>query len=100
MPLTATLYVVPLPVTVPVSVPAAVPPSVTSPVAKPVTGSLKTTVKLIGERLVGIGLAGRLVDRHRRPPWRRRSTVLSVLVEARFGVPRGVRAPRRRRPSR
>ena len=31
----------------------AVPLRVTSPVAKPVTGSLNTTVKLIGEALVG-----------------------------------------------
>ena len=42
----------PLPVTVAVVAPA-VPLSVTSPVAKPVTDSLKTTVKLIGEALVG-----------------------------------------------
>ena len=56
----------PEPVTVPVLVPPAVPAKVTSPVAKPVTGSLKTTVKLIGLVLVGIGLADRLVDRDRR----------------------------------
>ena len=53
MPVTATLYVVPEPVTVPTLVPPAVPVSVTSPVAKPVTASLNTTVKLIGEALVG-----------------------------------------------
>ena len=35
------------------SVAPAVPLSVTSPVAKPVTGSLKTTVKWIGEAFVG-----------------------------------------------
>ncbi len=52
MPVTATLYVVPLPVTAPVVAPA-VPLSVTSPVAKSVTDSLKTTVKLIGEIPVG-----------------------------------------------
>src|SRR5438034_11382545 len=50
IPLTATLYVAPLPVTIAVVAPA-VPPSVTSPVAKSLTGSLKTTVKLIGELL-------------------------------------------------
>ena len=53
MPVTATLYVVPLPLTVPVSVPPAVPDNVASPVAKPVTLSLNTTVKLIGEVPVG-----------------------------------------------
>src|SRR4029077_12047453 len=52
IPDTATLYVVPLPVTVAVVAPA-VPLSVTSPVAKPVTVSLKVTVKLIGLALVG-----------------------------------------------
>ncbi len=55
MPVTATLYVVPEPVTVPVSVPPAVPPSVTSPVANPVESSLNTTVKLIGLAPVGSG---------------------------------------------
>jgi hypothetical protein len=40
-------------VTVAVFVPPAVPPIVTSPVANPVTDELKTTVKLIGEVLVG-----------------------------------------------
>ncbi len=60
MPVTATLYVVPDPVTVPTLVPPAVPAIVTSPVAKPVTASLNTTVKLIGLVLVGSGL--------RRPP--------------------------------
>src|SRR3972149_3811972 len=53
MPVTATLYVVPLPVTVAVFVPPAVPLIVTSPVTKPVTAALKTTVKLIGEVPVG-----------------------------------------------
>ena len=53
MPVTATLYVVPAPVTVPALVPPAVPVKVTSPVAKPVTASLKTTVKLTGLALVG-----------------------------------------------
>ena len=52
MPETATLYVLPLPVTVAVVAPA-VPLSVTSPVAKPVTDSLKTTVKLTGDTLAG-----------------------------------------------
>ena len=52
VPETATLYVVPLPVTVAVVAPA-VPLIVTSPVANPVTVSLNTTVKLIGEALVG-----------------------------------------------
>src|SRR5438034_797034 len=52
IPLTATLYVAPLPVTIAVVAPA-VPPSVTSPVAKSLTGSLKTTVKLIGDAFVG-----------------------------------------------
>ena len=42
----------PLPVTVAVVAPA-VPLKVTSPVAKSVTASLNTTVKLIGESLVG-----------------------------------------------
>jgi hypothetical protein len=53
IPLTATLKVVPLPVTTAVFVPPAVPLVVTSPVANPVTDSLKTTVKLTGEALVG-----------------------------------------------
>ncbi len=44
MPVTATLYVVPEPVTVPVFVPPDVPVKVTSPVANPVTASLNTTV--------------------------------------------------------
>jgi hypothetical protein len=52
MPLTATVYVVPLPVTTAVVAPA-VPARVTSPVAKFVVDSLKTTVKLTGEALVG-----------------------------------------------
>ena len=43
----------PLPVTVAVVAPAPCRSRVTSPVAKPVTDSLKTTVKLIGEALVG-----------------------------------------------
>src|SRR5512141_1900933 len=55
MPVTATLYVVPLPLTVAVFVPPAVPLIVTSPVAKPVTAALNTTVKLIGEFPVGSG---------------------------------------------
>jgi hypothetical protein len=45
--------------------------SVTSPVAKSVTGSLKTTVKLIGDAFVGIVLTRRLVDRDRRSRRRR-----------------------------
>ena len=53
MPLTATLYVVPPPVTVPTWLPPTSPLNETSPVAKPVTASLKTTVKSIGEVLVG-----------------------------------------------
>jgi hypothetical protein len=64
MPLTATLYVVPLPVTNAVVAPA-VPLRETSVPTKPVTGSLKTTVKLIGERWSD-RLAARLVDRDRR----------------------------------
>ena len=56
MPETATLYVVPLPVTTAVVAPA-VPLKVTSPVAKPVTTWSKTTVKLIGEAEVGSGCA-------------------------------------------
>src|SRR5437868_6133752 len=52
MPLTATSYVVPLPVTIAVVAPA-VPPSDTSPVAKSLTASLNTTVKWIGDVLVG-----------------------------------------------
>jgi hypothetical protein len=44
--------VVPEPVTVAVVAPA-LPVRVTSAPVKPVTASLKTTVKLIGERLVG-----------------------------------------------
>ncbi len=44
MPVTATLYVVPEPVTVPTFAPPAVPVIVTSPVAKPVTDLLNTTV--------------------------------------------------------
>ena len=53
MPVTATLYVRPLPVTVATLTPGAVPSMTTSPVTKLATDSLKTTVKLIGERLVG-----------------------------------------------
>ena len=53
IPDTATLYVVPLPVTVAVSVPPAVPAKLMSLAAKPVTVSLKVTVKLIGLALVG-----------------------------------------------
>ena len=84
MPETATLYVLPLPVTVAVVAPA-VPLSVTSPVAKPVTDSLKTTVKLIGVALVGSGwptacstVTVGAVTSH--------VTVLSVLVDAEFGL--------------
>src|SRR5215831_9665305 len=51
MPLTATLYVVPLPVTTAVVAPA-VPLSVTPPLVKPVTAALNTTVKLIGDARV------------------------------------------------
>ena len=53
IPLTATLYVVPLPVTVAVFVPPAVPVIVTPLLAKPVTDVLKIAVKLIGDTLVG-----------------------------------------------
>ena len=54
MPVTATLYVAPLPVTAPLFEPPDVDPvNVTSPVANPVTERLKTTVKLIGLVLVG-----------------------------------------------
>jgi hypothetical protein len=80
IPDTATLYVVGPPVIFWVFAPA-VPLKVTSPVTKPVTGSLKTTVKLIGDAEVGstwaaawlivtVGFAVRKV------------TVLSVLVDA------------------
>src|ERR671914_443932 len=41
------------PLTLAVFVPPAVPPIVTSAPVKPLTGSLNTTVKLIGEALVG-----------------------------------------------
>ena len=54
MPLMDTLYVVPPPVTTAVRVPGAVLPVViTSALVKPVTASLNTTVKSIGEPLVG-----------------------------------------------
>ena len=54
IPDTATLYVVPLPVTAAVSVPPTVlPAKLMSLAAKPVTVSLKATVKLIGLVLVG-----------------------------------------------
>src|SRR6266581_8807644 len=53
MPLTATLYVLPLPVTVFVFVPVAVPVTVTPLLLKPVTDVLKTTVKLMGDPVVG-----------------------------------------------
>ena len=53
MPLTAALYVGPLPVTVTVFVPPAVPVMVTLVPVKPVTASLKTSVKLISDALVG-----------------------------------------------
>jgi hypothetical protein len=53
IPLTATSYVIGPPVTVTVFVPPAVPLMVTPLLLKPVTGSLKMTVKLIGETLVG-----------------------------------------------
>ena len=52
IPDTATLYVVGPPVTTFVVAPA-VPPKVTPAAVKPVTGSLNTTVKLIGETEVG-----------------------------------------------
>ena len=52
MPLTATLYVVPLPVTTAVVAPA-VPESVTPVFENPVTALLNTTVKLIGVALAG-----------------------------------------------
>src|SRR6266403_1856706 len=51
--LMATLYVGPVPVTVAVFVPPAVPPMVTLVLVKSVTASLKTTVKLMGDTLVG-----------------------------------------------
>ncbi len=53
MPVTATLYVVPEPVTVATFGPPAVPVIVTSPVANVVVASLNTTVKLIGLMPVG-----------------------------------------------
>src|SRR6185369_5279460 len=73
------------PVTVAVVAPA-VPLSVTSPVPKPVTGSLNTTVKLIGDADVGsdcpaawlIVTVGTVVSK---------VTVLSVLVEAALTLP-------------
>ena len=73
--------------TVAASVPPAVPAKVTSAPVKPVTGSLNTTVKLIGDAVGRIGLARRLVDRHRRRACRRKVTVLSVLVEAVLAFP-------------
>ena len=56
MPETAILYVAPLPVTTFVVAPA-VPAKFTPAAVKPVTGSLNTTVKLIGDREVGSGCA-------------------------------------------
>jgi hypothetical protein len=61
MPATATLYVSPVPVTVGVFVPPAVPPSVKPVALKPVTDLLKTTVKLIGDVLVGSACATALL---------------------------------------
>ena len=69
----------------------AVPARVTSPVAKPVTGSVKTTVKLIGLLLVGSAwplawlmvTAGGVVSGGLAV----NVTVLSVLVEAALGLP-------------
>jgi len=52
IPLAATLYVVPLPLTAAVVAPA-VPPRITPVFVNPVTAVLNTTVKLIGEPLVG-----------------------------------------------
>ncbi len=52
IPLTATLYVVPLPVTTAVVAPA-VPDRVTSAPVKSLTDSQNTTVKLIGDEFVG-----------------------------------------------
>src|SRR5438552_2608190 len=53
IPVMATLYVVPLPVTIAVLLPPAVPVIVTPLPENPVTVLLKTTVKLIGLVLVG-----------------------------------------------
>src|SRR5438552_3562326 len=54
MPVTATVYVVPLPVTAPLSEPPAVlPVNDTSLVVKPVTLELNTTVNRIGDVPVG-----------------------------------------------
>ena len=71
---------VPLPVTVAVVAPA-VPLKVTSPVVKSVTGSLKSTVKLMGEALVGSDWleAWLMVTEGATLS---KLTVLSVLVEA------------------
>ena len=72
--------------------PAVLAESVTSPVTKSVTGSLKTTVKLIGEVPVGsawptawlIVTVGAVTSH---------VTVLSVLVDAAFGWPPLVATP-------
>src|SRR5215831_10367085 len=54
IPVTLTVYVGPLPLMLAASVPPAVDPvKAMSLAVKPVTGSLKTTVKLIGEVAVG-----------------------------------------------
>src|SRR5688500_9922043 len=85
IPDTATLYVVPLPVTVAVVAPAE-PLSVTSPVAKLLTVSLNTTVKLIGDVLVGSAwpAAWLIVTVGAAPSY---VTVLSVLMDTVFPLP-------------
>src|SRR5437773_1214414 len=86
MPLTATLYVVGPPVTVTVLVPPAVPAIVTSALVKSVTASLKPTVKLMGEALVGsVCPAAWLIVTVSATV--SKVTVLSVLVEAVLPLP-------------
>ncbi len=63
----------------------AVPVKVTSPVVNPVTASLKTTVKLIGETEVGSTCAAAWLMVTDGATGKLNVTVLSVLVDARFG---------------
>src|SRR5512145_225066 len=91
IPDTETLYTVGPPETTAVIAPA-VPLRVTSPVAKPVTASLNVTVKRIGEAEVGSACpAAWLIVTVGGASY---VTVLSVLVEARFGFePASVATP-------
>src|SRR5207248_3283054 len=85
MPLIAALYVVPLPVIVIVFVPAAVPAKVRPGGVNPVTASLNTTVKLIGEALVGSACPAAWLIVTVGAVTRLNVTVLSVDVDATFG---------------